>query len=247
MTVVKSGSIKRAPGAQCLTKAISSAVLLTILACIGAAAQSAPDDAVSVRNSLQQRLDSIDLEKQIRKRKGLSIEDLEKSGKAVMDSMAALRAGIEKRGESLGMDQPGTPRQDAKSRVRGALKYAPHSVFDWIVIGAGAVALIAGIVLCIGLISMIFEKIASGKQRGKMAPDALAYAKASTEKSVGHASALAALKSEIAQRTIETLRKRIGDEQDIIPASTQVPPPAVRPREEEPHGAQSLDVKKRGC
>ena len=51
-------------------------------------------DYLSRKGALLERLDSIDMEKQMRKRKGLSLEELEAKSLIVKDSIAALKKGM---------------------------------------------------------------------------------------------------------------------------------------------------------
>jgi hypothetical protein len=115
-------------------------------------------DLAEQKASLLQKLDSLDMEKQSRKRQGQSIDDLEKVSAIVKDSIAAIRKGL---GGATEQARP-LPKQNAletmPSFLKDYAKYIPHNTFDWIVVAVGFAAVIAGAILCIALIGMLFKK-----------------------------------------------------------------------------------------
>ncbi|HEX7510045.1 MAG TPA: hypothetical protein VF335_01985, partial [Chitinivibrionales bacterium] len=120
-------------------------------------------EIVAAKVFLRQKLDSIDVEKQIRKRKGMALDDLEKTAATIKDSITALRQNAEKYDQTPSEHRSAQSEEAAGSTVRLTQKYMPRNVFDWVVLIAGAVAVIAGVILCIGLCSMIFGKLKSKK------------------------------------------------------------------------------------
>ena len=182
-------------------------------------AQDQSREIVAGKTFLRQKLDSIDVEKQIRKRKGMALDDLEKAAATIKDSITALRHNAEKFDQTPSEHRPAQSEEAVGLTVRLTQKYMPRNVFDWVVLIVGAVAVIAGVILCIGLCSMIFGKLKSKKTGATRAVQA-ARPQPLTDTPIGHASALAALKSEQSERTIESLRKRIEEDNDAAASSS---------------------------
>jgi hypothetical protein len=114
----------------------------------------------TLRGTLTERLDSIDVEKQIRKRQGLPLADLEAQSAAIKDSIAAIRDNMEK--------QAGPVQTEAK-RIQAIMnmitqganfykRYIPHSTFDWIILSVAAAAAITCIFMLITFISLLLKK-----------------------------------------------------------------------------------------
>ena len=57
------------------------------------------------------------------------------------------------------MNRPG-----CSSIVKDFRKYLPQNTFDWIVVVVGFIAIIAGVILCVGLIGMALKKIFTEKK-----------------------------------------------------------------------------------
>ena len=115
------------------------------------------DNAISRKEILSARLDSLELEKQMRKRKGDPLGDLEDECRRVHDSIAALRVAIVGTDESI-------PRRE-KAAGKGSFIvsflrsfFKPTHIFDWIIIVVGFIALLSGVVLIIGLIHSIIKR-----------------------------------------------------------------------------------------
>ena len=123
-----------------------------------------PDDSIGnvfMKSALMERLDSIDMEKQIRKRKGQSLEDLEKKSLLLKDSITALKMGINRTDVTRATPKPSA---GAALRLGQVSRFLPRNAFDWVVFVFAAIALIAGAILCIGLISMLWKTITSNKK-----------------------------------------------------------------------------------
>jgi hypothetical protein len=105
-------------------------------------------------NILIQTMDSLEVEKQIKKRNGESIVDLEEKTSGLRDSVRSLRLAMQV--------QTKTPVADAPKKFSMAelkqMFFKARSIFDWIVIGAGALAIFAFFVLLIGMFRTLFKK-----------------------------------------------------------------------------------------
>jgi hypothetical protein len=127
------------------------------------------------KRAFTEKLDSIDLEKQLHKRRGESLEDLEKASEALKDSIAALKRQMP---QQSGQGQESEQVEDSvgKSAASGATvsgrlqpfqKYLPKTLFDWIVDVVAFIAIISGIVLLIGIFGLISRGF---KKKKKAAP-----------------------------------------------------------------------------
>ncbi len=124
---------------------IIAAILINTL-CIYA--QNDLTDPIEKRLEISGRLDSLELEKQKLKRSGKSIKELDKLSALLRDSIELLRE-----------DMPILTEDDAKKSATvskmGSSFFKSKSLFDWLIIGAGAAALLSGIVLILGLLSSL--------------------------------------------------------------------------------------------
>lgn len=125
-------------------------------------ANSTEYDPVELRNRLSVTLDSIELEKQIKKRQGEKLGDLELISKKLRDSINVLREELS--GEIGIIPRAGKEIEKENSLVsfiQSLLK--PAHVFDWIIIIVGFIALVSGFVLVLGLVHTFFAKIKKNK------------------------------------------------------------------------------------
>jgi Mor family transcriptional regulator len=124
---------------------------------------SAQQGVLLQKQVFTEKLDSLDLEKQLRKRKGLSIEELEKAADLVKDSIAEIKKQIvagegESLAEAKGAEFHNTQVSRAQPASLDFRRFLPKNVFDWIVVAVGGVAIISGIVLVAGLFGLLFRK-----------------------------------------------------------------------------------------
>jgi hypothetical protein len=140
--------------------------------CIGLVFFSSPvsvlaeNSLIVHKNELLLKLDSLDMEKQLLKRQGQSIETLEKVSDALKDSVTMLKL-------QMGQDTVKEYRQPAILKEKEAInqehkvflslgsvinRHAPKSLFDWIVGVIALVAIISGIVLITGVVGMFTRK-----------------------------------------------------------------------------------------
>jgi hypothetical protein len=187
---------------------------------------------VTEKSAFMDRLDSIDMEKQIRKRKGQSLDDLEKKSLLLKDSIAAFKKDFDRTDGTLA-----APKKNATAvqRLFQASRFLPHNAFDWVVFVFAAIALIAGAILCIGLISMLLKTMKSNKNtpiktlqenlslRDKNAPSEPARTKG-------------AITTELSGQRIDSLKKRISEtsESSTYPPGEPFPDSVLRGRAQEP-------------
>lgn len=108
------------------------------------------------KKALDERLDSLEMVKQTRKRRGEDLAGIEQSVASVKDSIAALRAEI----AALTPENQVAPPLDTGSAgllsTLGLPK--PQGLFDWIIMAVGAIALVSGLVLVIGLFHSLLTR-----------------------------------------------------------------------------------------
>ncbi len=162
---------------------------------------------VSQKSALMEKLDSIDMEKQIRKRKGQSLDDLEKKSSLLKDSIAAVKMGID-RTDGTGA----APKKNAGDapRLRQAGRLLPHNAFDWVVLVFAAIALIAGVILCIGLVSMIWKTVKSGKKTPLKTMRENLSLREERSPPPENVPPLTEKNAELSEKRIDSLKKRIG-------------------------------------
>jgi hypothetical protein len=133
-------------------------ILLHPTSTVQAAGQAQADSIVLQKRTLSARLDSIELEKQSRRRLGNDLGDLEAESRRVKDSIDLLRqeiAAIPKTAlSSLRRQSPQTHRLAAAS-----LDWlVPKNLFDWVIVFVGGIAVISGLFLLIGLVRSLIRK-----------------------------------------------------------------------------------------
>lgn len=115
--------------------------------------QSVPISAIELRTRLVQIIDSLDTEKQIKKRNGNSIEEIESKQAQLYDSLKMLRNVIQTE-KTLST----TARPDFLSLT---WILHPETYFDWILIVIGSIAIVSGSVLIIAIINLLRKKLFS--------------------------------------------------------------------------------------
>ncbi len=136
--------------------------LSTLFFTITSVNASTHEELISRRAKLAARLDSIEVEKQIHKRQGKDLAHLEKSGQQIRDSIETLRAAIAEADKGDLKSSQGTKTNNSLSFSIPAF-FKPASLFDWIIIIVGMVALISGVLLIGGIIHSLF----SGRSKKK--------------------------------------------------------------------------------
>jgi hypothetical protein len=134
-------------------------------------AACAQNDAAARKRVLTEELDSIDLEKQLRKRRGESLEDLEKAAEVLKDSVAALKRQVPQGGQvSEATADSGVAATasggNSSQWIQLFQKILPKTFFDWMVDVVGFIAIVSGVVLFIG----IFGLLSKGLKKKKKTP-----------------------------------------------------------------------------
>jgi hypothetical protein len=137
--------------------------LSRLVVCCFAADQS----YIQKRQLLTEKLDSLELEKQIRKRSGQPLEDLDKIAEQVKDSLVVSRRQIASGEESRQLSVEAAPDTVALSPQQAWRRFVPKSMFDWIVVAVGVVAVISGLVLVVDLMGLFFRR---ARKKKKSAP-----------------------------------------------------------------------------
>jgi hypothetical protein len=113
--------------------------------------------AFSDREALRQRIDSLDVETQLRKRSGKPIDDLEAEIAKLRDSVVELRSSSPGEGAPAAESDGGSLWESAAAAVSSfldsAISFKPSGLFDWIIVGTGVVAVLSGLLLFIGLLA----------------------------------------------------------------------------------------------
>jgi len=115
------------------------------------------------RETLRMRLDSINVETQVRKRLGKPIDDLETASALLRDSIVGMRSAS----PSAAAEPYGAPDSSFLSSVGSkissllgsAVSFRPTGLFDWIIVSTGVVAVLSGLLLFIGILA--------GRRKGK--------------------------------------------------------------------------------
>ncbi|HAJ78583.1 MAG TPA: hypothetical protein DCO75_02330 [Fibrobacteres bacterium] len=223
-----------------LCRRFASLLFLLILSLCFTKINAVTADYTVIKNSLMEKLDSIDVEKQIRKRKGLPIIDLEKQSTTLKDSITELRTVIEKP-DNLTAGLNNADSTSIMFKLQTYKKYLPHNAFDWAVLSVGFAAAIAGIILFIVFFSMILKKI---NMKKKSRPKALNNIDIHTE--VGKN-----ISPEINDGQkftgndvtgIDSLRKIINEERDFYVMDTGAP--AIEKTSAMPESSETDELKK---
>jgi hypothetical protein len=138
-----------------LFKSKFSFILLNLSLAFLVYSQPIDSSFVETRATLIRKIDSLDIEKQLNKRQGFSIEDLENKQIALIDSLKSLRTIIQNEA-SISLI-PANKITDPLSSLKSFLN--PKTNFDWIIIVTSIVALFSGTVLLLGLLSTLFKKV----------------------------------------------------------------------------------------
>ena len=214
--VLKAPKTRRAPR-NCRMTAIVSICALCLFA-----QRSAAQDSLSIsKRFLSEKLDSIEVEKQLHKRKGESIEELEKAAESLKDSIAAIRGRL-----------PASP-QPAESAPGSGLtianrpqqtpgwtgpigRYLPKTFFDWMVDVVGLAAIISGIVLVFGIVGMFSRRFRKKNSRPSAQPlrDTLPHSAAA--RSYEKNAQVAGRGSEEDEGDVAALRRRVEGVPDAV-------------------------------
>jgi hypothetical protein len=127
-------------------------------------AQTAAESPMAKRLRFSAMLDSIELQKQALKRKGESLDELEKLTAAIRDSITALKKDLESNEPAAENGNAASIAGQGKSvkKIRGPL--AAGRTLDWLILIIAGVAALSGVVLVIGLIQTWRHRSSSGRK-----------------------------------------------------------------------------------
>ena len=182
------------------------------------------ENALSRKKVLSARLDSIEMEKQARKRRGEPLGDLEEESGRIYDSIAALRVKILETDESILHRRKAAGKE---SLIAPFLKpfTSPAHAFDWIIIVVGFIALLSGIVLIIGLITTVFKRSKRKPKPSKRPPPKKSYTEKISQGSPKIPPSDSYLMTDKNDRSIDALRSRMQkDIEDIQRFNTEDSP-----------------------
>jgi hypothetical protein len=139
-------------------------IMALMILCWGVPCPAAVHDWGAYKTSLLSRLDSIDMQKQVLKRKGVPLDELEKQTAILKDSIAIVRLRI---GEDIAVSAAvarNTPEQSNPNTENAPVwrQWLPKNTFDWIVVLVGCVAILAGVILLLGFVGMVLRSIGGG-------------------------------------------------------------------------------------
>jgi hypothetical protein len=193
----------------------------------------AQNDVTARKRVLTEKLDSIDLEKQLRKRKGESLEDLEKAAAVLKDSITAVKrlmpsgsqasegaTDSSKVGMAAGENPPGW--------LLALKKFLPKTFFDWMVDIVGFVAIVSGIVLIIGIFGLLtkgFKKKNKAPPQPKTLHDI--FPRSYAADAYDRIPKVPLGPAEEKDETIQSLRKRIEDDEGVLATVDDRPEPSA--------------------
>jgi len=202
-----------------------------------AAAQAVTESPMAKRLRYSATLDSIELQKQVLKRKGESLDELEKLTAVIRDSISAFKKDLESNEPAPdARTASGVAGQEqSEKKIRGPL--SAGKTLDWLILIIAGVAALSGIVLVIGLIQAWRSRSSSVRKNAdtyttgaKNRPQPKPEMPPAQEARTASASQAAAFNVD---SRIEALRKKIrtqneGDSPEEPPARIPAAAPAAR-------------------
>ena len=161
------------------------------------------------------------MEKQIRKRKGQPLEDLEKKSLHLKDSISAIKKEMDR---TKGWYPVVPKREGTERRQWQGIRFFPHNAFDWLVFIFAAIAFIAGAILCIGLFSMLWRAVILKKK-----PPLKTFRENLSLRDDLPSRGNTSQTSEMNQQRIESLRERISEESKNSAFPSEAPLPETLP------------------
>jgi hypothetical protein len=206
-------------------RAVERALVFVLMSGILPFQQSLCVDFASQKSALLQKLDSLDMEKQIRKRKGQSIDDLEKLSATIKDSIEGVKKEL-----TLG-DGPATKpdvHPGMQQYINEIRKYLPQNTFDWVVVIVGFIAVIAGVILFASLVGMAWKRI-FGKRKQPLKTMRDIFPQATEKSNDEYPSNPQGADIEAGDKKIGLLRRKMNEESDNPPL-TDSRPDHLQPR-----------------
>ena len=118
-------------------------------------------DIIQKKRFFSERIDSLDVEKQIRKRKGMSIEELEAEAEMLKDSLAAIKAQIlssPKSNYETKNKFNNKEKNELIEKIKNIKLFQIQGLIDWIIIIVGILAALFGAAFLWGLFGIIIKK-----------------------------------------------------------------------------------------
>jgi hypothetical protein len=112
-----------------------------------------PSSAVEIRTSLVAQIDSLNIEKQLRKRTGKAIDDIEHQQSIYLDSLNSLRKTIQS-----GFTAPENHAENKHSISLNSFAH-PITFFDWLIVVTSAVAILSSLILISGIFRAAVRKV----------------------------------------------------------------------------------------
>jgi ABC-type transporter Mla subunit MlaD len=101
------------------------------------------------RDALRQRLDSLEVETQVRKRSGKPIDALEAASAQLRDSIVGMRSALPPEAVPVPAGGDGAFFERTVSAfasfLDSAFSFKPAGLFDWIIVSTGVVAVLSGL------------------------------------------------------------------------------------------------------
>jgi hypothetical protein len=138
---------------------IGIGILLCAVCLVQAANQTSADSIVLRKKVLSLRLDSIELEKQASRRVGLDLTSLEAESRRLKDSIDRLRQAIaDVLPAAAGTGLHRVEQGAAIPTVHWMGVFVPGTLFDWVIVVVGGIAVISGCILLVGLIRSFLRR-----------------------------------------------------------------------------------------
>lgn len=115
--------------------------------------RQSPGSAVEIRENMVNQIDSLDIEKQLRKRAGKSIDDIEHQQSIYLDSLNSLRKTIQN-GFTVSEKRAENPYSISFNSFAH-----PITFFDWLIVVTSAVAILSCLILLSGIFRAASKKI----------------------------------------------------------------------------------------
>ncbi|MBD3390690.1 MAG: hypothetical protein GF418_01565 [Chitinivibrionales bacterium] len=180
--------------------------VLLVAAAVCAAPSPGREEIAARKEALSLRLDSLEMLKQERKAAGESLVDLERAAAALRDSIESLRSRVENLSAKGVLPAPERPAGRSFGVAALARRLKGRSVFDWVILAVGIVAVVAGVVLVVGLVRTVF-----GGKRTRRRPPGPSERPRRRVPPAGGASA-STRGADIDKEGIESLRRRVAED-----------------------------------
>jgi hypothetical protein len=192
-------------------------ILLFASTCLFSSPTISDSSIIYKRSHLISQNDSIDLLKQTFKRKGVSLTELEEKQSLIHDSLKLINQSIQNSGTQ--------PEQSSLFDFLPYLPLKPTTIFDWIIIVVGIVAVISGFFLVIGMLSM--AKAKKNSRLKKAIPKEITTQKKTTIIPSQPIEELRALANS-ATDSVNQLRRQLRNAENDKPSSENTPEIAKR-------------------